>query len=231
MAGPRDGVRPGDGPRPAHRPDGAGPRPHRVRARPSGGAGLQYSFERETVHCDIKPSNLMIRVDGTVKVLDFGLAKMQSELCTDPVLTSTGAFLGSVDYMSPEQADDPRRADIRADIYSLGCTFHHLLSGAPPFHGTIFQILEAHRSLEPPPLNERRPEVPARLAAVVCKMMAKEPAGRFQTPEEVAGALVPFLEGEGEGTTSVGSLGAGSINRCLPGTPTARRATDRLRSR
>jgi tetratricopeptide (TPR) repeat protein len=166
--------------------------------------GLQYSFERGMVHRDIKPSNLMVNPDGAVKILDFGLAKMQSELCTDPGLTSTGAFLGSVDYMAPEQADDPRRADIRADIYSLGCTFYHLLSGAPPFKGTTFEVLEAHRRRKPPPLNQRRPEVPAELAALVSTMMAKQPAGRFQTPGQVAEALAPFLEVEGEGITSHG---------------------------
>jgi hypothetical protein len=154
--------------------------------------GLQYSFERGMVHRDIKPSNLMVSGDGMLKILDFGLAKMQSELSVDAGLTSTGAFLGSVDYMAPEQFDDPRLADVRADIYSLGCTLYHLLSGAPPFQGTTFEVLEAHRSVEATPLNAGRSEVSSELAALVARMIAKKPGRRFQTPVEVARRLMPF---------------------------------------
>jgi serine/threonine protein kinase len=154
--------------------------------------GLQYSSEQGMVHRDIKPSNLMVNRDGRVKILDFGLAKMQSELHTDPGLTSTGAFLGTVDFMSPEQADDPRLADIRSDIYSLGCTLHYLLSGGPPFQGTTLEVLDAHQSVVAPLVNELRPEVPAELGVLVARMMAKDPAQRSQTPGEVARALGPF---------------------------------------
>jgi eukaryotic-like serine/threonine-protein kinase len=161
------------------------------------------------VHRDIKPSNLMVTADGRVKILDFGLAKMNSELGTDPGLTSTGAFLGTVDYMAPEQADDPRLADIRAHVYSLGCTFYFLLSGAAPFQGTTLEVLGAHHLAEAPPLRERRAEVPAELGAVVTGMMAKDPAHRPQTPGEVALALVPYLN-------STGRL-AGSRSKPIPG--------------
>ena len=174
------------------------PRPRGVRAHRQAALGLDYSFEQGLVHRDIKPSNLMLGVNGTVKILDFGLAKMQSELSVNAGLTSTGAFLGSVNYMAPEQADDPRLADIRADIYSLGCTLYHLLSGAPPFQGTTFEVLEAHRKRAAAPLDRRRSDVPRRLAALVATMIAKEPRRRFQTPAEVAQALRPFLEAEGE---------------------------------
>jgi serine/threonine protein kinase len=155
--------------------------------------GLQYSFEQGMVHRDIKPSNLMVSFDGTVKILDFGLAKMQSELHTDPGLTTTGAFLGTVDFMSPEQADDPRVADIRSDIYSLGCTFHYLLSGGPPFQGSMLEVLDAHQSMDAPLVNALRPDVPDELARLVAGMMAKDPAQRPQTPDEVAFALAPLL--------------------------------------
>jgi serine/threonine protein kinase len=154
--------------------------------------GLQYSFEQGMVHRDIKPSNLIAGADGAVKILDFGLAKMQSELSVDAGLTSTGAFLGSVDYIAPEQLDDPRVADIRADIYSLGCTLYHLLSGTPPFQGTTLEVLEAHRSLDAAPLTEVRPELSSELAVLVAWMMAKKPGRRFQTPVEVARRLMPF---------------------------------------
>jgi hypothetical protein len=157
--------------------------------------GLQHSFEQGMVHRDIKPSNLIVSNAGTVKILDFGLAKMQSELAVDAGLTSTGALLGSVDYMAPEQLDDPRLADIRADIYSLGCTLYHLLSGVPPFQGSTLDVLEAHRSQQATPLHTRRPEVRSELAAVVARMIAKEPGRRFQSPVAVARALTPFLWG------------------------------------
>ncbi len=164
--------------------------------------GLEYSFEQGMVHRDIKPSNLMVTTSGTVKILDFGIAKMHSELATDPGLTSTGALLGSVNYMAPEQADEPRRADIRADIYSLGCTFYHLLSGRPPFEGGPVDVLLAHKSVEAVPLNQIRPEVPPDVAALVARMMAKNPAQRFQTPGEVAQALVTLLNAVAAAATS-----------------------------
>jgi serine/threonine protein kinase len=177
----------------------AGPVPVRVGCElvRQAAIGLQHSFEQGMVHRDIKPSNLIVSSAGTVKILDFGLAKMQSELSADAGLTSTGAMLGSVDYMAPEQIEDPRIADIRADIYSLGCTLYHLLSGAPPFQGTTFEVLEAHRSEIATPLHKRRPEVPSELAAVVARMMAKEPGRRFQSPVAVARALAPFQGGSG----------------------------------
>jgi tetratricopeptide (TPR) repeat protein len=167
--------------------------------------GLQYSFEQGMVHRDIKPSNLTVTKNGTVKILDFGLAKMHSELATDPGLTSTGAFLGSVDYMAPEQADDPRRADIRADIYSLGCTLYHLLSGGPPFQGKTYEVLEAHRVKAAPLLSRRRVDVPAALAALVARMMAKNPASRLQTPGEVARELESLLTAVRDAAISPGS--------------------------
>jgi hypothetical protein len=157
--------------------------------------GLQHSFEHGMVHRDVKPSNLMLGHDGTVKILDFGLARMHRELSSEAVLTSTGAFLGSVDFIAPERADDPRVADIRADIYSLGCTFYHLMTGTTMFQGTILQVLEAHHTREASPLDDRRPDVPAGLAAVVARMLAKAPDERYQTPVEVAQSLKPFTNG------------------------------------
>ncbi len=98
-------------------------------------------------------------------------------------------------YIAPEQISDARRADIRADIYSLGCTLYYLLTGAPPFEGaSLYDILKAHHTLEPTPLNLARPEVPVELAALVARMMAKEAKRRFQEPKEVAQALTPFFK-------------------------------------
>jgi serine/threonine protein kinase len=160
--------------------------------------GLQHAHERGMVHRDIKPANLISTRQGkgwTVKILDFGLAKASSEQPIDGALTSEGQVLGTVDFLAPEQAVNARSADIRADIYSLGCTLYFLLSGGPPFgEGSYANIVLAHQSIEAKPLNQVRRDVPAELAAVVAKMMAKDPSRRYQTPEEVAEALKPFLE-------------------------------------
>jgi len=160
--------------------------------------GLQHAHERGMVHRDIKPSNLMLAREGdkpVIKVLDFGLAKFTSEGLAESGLTHEGQMLGTPDYIAPEQIRDARSADIRADIYSLGCTLYHLLSGRPPFHGdSLWDLYQAHFSMDASPLNLLRPEVPVELAALVAKMMAKEPERRFQTPGEVAKALVPFFK-------------------------------------
>jgi serine/threonine protein kinase/WD40 repeat protein len=160
--------------------------------------GLQHADEHGMVHRDIKPSNLMLTRQGDralIKVLDFGLAKVRSEGAVDVSLTHEGQMLGTPDYIAPEQIRDARRADIRADIYSLGCTLYYLLTGGPPFRGEcLYDILQAHQSMEAMPLNLKRPEVPMELAALVAKMMAKDPERRFQRPRDVARALAPFFK-------------------------------------
>jgi serine/threonine protein kinase len=163
--------------------------------------GLQHAHERGMVHRDIKPANLILARDGKksiVKVLDFGLAKVTSEGESDSNLTREGQMVGTPDYIAPEQIRDAKSADIRADIYSLGCTLYYLLTGSPPFRREhLFDVYKAHESTVATPLNLVRPEVPVELAAVAAKMMAKEPARRFQTPAQVAQALVPFFKTTG----------------------------------
>lgn len=160
--------------------------------------GLQHAHEQGMVHRDIKPSNLILSHDGdkpVVKILDFGLAKAAGETPVDTALTAEGAMLGTPDYIAPEQTLDATRADIRSDVYSLGCTLYHLLAGRPPFGGRgLYEVLRAHHTAEAPALRSIRPGVPPQLAAVVSKMMAKDPARRYQAPAEVAAALRPFLE-------------------------------------
>jgi serine/threonine protein kinase len=156
--------------------------------------GLQHAHEVGLVHRDIKPANLvLISGSSVVKILDLGLARLRSSDGRPDVVTMEGALIGTPDYISPEQAKDPRNVDIRSDIYSLGCSLYYLLAGQPPFAGgSLMDKLFRHRMKEPPALSTLRNDVPAGVAAVVQKMMAKQLAERFATPAEVAAALVPF---------------------------------------
>jgi WD40 repeat protein len=161
--------------------------------------GLQHACDKGMVHRDIKPHNLILARHGkkhVVKVLDFGLAKATREgQGADRGLTDTGMMLGTPDYIAPEQTLDAASADIRADIYSLGCTLYYLLTGGPPFQArSPFELLQAHHAKGATPLDRVRTDVPAGLAAVVAKMMAKDPARRYQKPAEVAQALAPFVK-------------------------------------
>jgi serine/threonine protein kinase/WD40 repeat protein len=160
--------------------------------------GLQHAHERGMVHRDIKPNNLMLTRQANralIKVLDFGLAKVTSERGLDSGLTHEGQMLGTPDFIAPEQTVNARDADVRADIYSLGCTLYYLLTGGPPFTArSLYELLQAHHSMDAMPLNLARPEVPVEVAAIVAKMMAKEPDRRFQTPAEVARGLAPFFK-------------------------------------
>jgi WD40 repeat protein/tRNA A-37 threonylcarbamoyl transferase component Bud32 len=156
--------------------------------------GLQHAHERGMVHRDIKPHNLMLTADGQVKILDFGLARFATERSVAAALTEANAVMGTPDYIAPEQANDAHQADIRADIYSLGCTLYHLLTGRPPFpEGTALQKIKCHLDDMPPALNTLRPDVPVELAGLVERMMAKDPSARYRTPGEVAAALVVFV--------------------------------------
>jgi hypothetical protein len=168
--------------------------------------GLQHAFEQGMVHRDIKPQNLMLTPQGRVKVLDFGLARMRSERGKGRGLTQADAFMGTPDYVAPEQATDARAADTRADVYSLGCTLYFLLTGRPPFvEDTAVKLVLAHIEKEPRPLSEVRPDMPPALSAVVARMLAKDPAQRYQTPVEVARALAPFVKAGGKAGTAGGA--------------------------
>ncbi|MBS0264367.1 MAG: serine/threonine protein kinase [Planctomycetes bacterium] len=162
-------------------------------------AGLQHAAERGLVHRDIKPSNLQVTDNRTtIKILDLGLARSRAtpDQATGTAareLTQTCAVLGTPDYMSPEQIDDPRRADIRSDIYSLGCTFYFFLTGRAPFADLPWEEkLVSHRKAEPVPVEQLRPEISTALGAVVRKMMAKRPEERYASPADLMAALAPF---------------------------------------
>jgi tRNA A-37 threonylcarbamoyl transferase component Bud32 len=158
--------------------------------------GLEHARERGLIHRDIKPSNLLVTMDGHVKLLDLGLARIcaaEEETSSNAPLTQDGAVMGTPDYMAPEQAEDSRRVDIRADLYALGCTLYHVLTGRPPFPGgSVMEKLIKHRLEEPRPIEALRGDLPEGLGPIVRKMMAKNADQRFQTPAEVAAALEPF---------------------------------------
>jgi serine/threonine-protein kinase len=156
---------------------------------------LTHSWEREVVHRDIKPSNILIAQDGLAKLVDMGLARLEYLGQAEHDETATGVTLGTFDYISPEQARNPRDADIRSDIYSLGCTLFFMLTGRSPFpDGNVLQKLLAHQSDPAPDVRELRPDVPELLANVIATMLAKKPDERFQTPIDLSVALTSCVE-------------------------------------
>jgi serine/threonine protein kinase len=162
--------------------------------------GLQHVFEAGLIHRDVKPSNLLLTADGVVKVLDLGLARpFTPEDAPGQPLTETGQVVGTADFMAPEQGLDSRAADIRSDLYSLGCTFYKLLTAHAPFEGAEYasstRKILAHVQQEVPALAPRRPDVHAAVLELLRRMLAKDPARRPATPAEVAAVLGPFAAG------------------------------------
>jgi serine/threonine protein kinase len=158
--------------------------------------GLAHAHQRGLVHRDVKPSNLLLDRSGTIKLLDFGLARMAAGQTT---LTSTGQVIGTLDFLAPEQAKDARNVDPRGDQYSLGCTLYFLLTGGPPFDGPAYDTaaskLKAHLTDRPRPVSELRRRVPLALVACLDRMLAKLPNDRFDSLANVADALAPFCKG------------------------------------
>src|SRR5262249_41796135 len=171
-------------------------------------SGLQQAYERGMVHRDIKPANLLVQraTDNSgisakpatpwgsvIKILDMGVARIQhgaDDRDSISALTKEGRVVGTPDYMAPEQAVNSAKADVRADLYSLGCTFYHVLTGQPPYPGgTPMEKLLKHRIDQPKPIEQVRVEVPPAVAGIVRKLMAKKAEDRYQTPAEVVQAL------------------------------------------
>jgi serine/threonine protein kinase len=154
--------------------------------------GLEYAHAQGIIHRDIKPSNLMRDTQGVVKVADLGLARLNEPgaVSGQTSLTQAGAVVGTVDFMSPEQAVDSGTVDQRADIYSLGCTFCFLLTGRVPYPaGSIMAVMLKHRDAPIPELRAERPDMPPELDALFRRMVAKRPEDRHQTMSEVVKAL------------------------------------------
>jgi serine/threonine protein kinase len=148
---------------------------------------LDHAHSQGLTHRDIKPSNFLLARENdvtVVKLTDFGLARNAND--KQFRVTRDGTTVGTVDYLSPEQARDSDLADVRSDIYSLGCTFYHMLAGRPPFsEGGLGERIYKHLASEPQDVRELNPEVPATLWTILKKMLAKVPDARYQTPAEV----------------------------------------------
>jgi serine/threonine protein kinase len=161
--------------------------------------GLAHLHEHGIVHRDVKPSNLMLTPAGQVKVLDLGLARDLREPGGGGRITAHGQFLGTLDYVAPEQCLDPHEVDSRADVYGLGCTLYELLAGQAPFtrpgYESAFQKMKAHVEAPVPPIQESRPDVPEQLASALGRMLAKDPEGRFANATDVVRAVQPFAVG------------------------------------
>ncbi|HEY7330050.1 MAG TPA: serine/threonine-protein kinase [Gemmataceae bacterium] len=175
--------------------------------------GLQHAYERGLVHRDIKPHNLLLAKgsDGQplIKILDMGLARLDrgEDSMNSGTMTHEGAVMGTLDYIAPEQARNAHLADTRADLYSLGCTLYYLLTGQPVFpSGTPTEKLLKHQFQPPPSVHAHRTDVPASLAAVLQRLLAKQPEQRFQTPAETAAAMSAILN---RAAVPVGQIAAG----------------------
>ena len=193
--------------------------------------GLQYAHEHGFVHRDIKPSNLMLATGAkpnatvVVKILDLGLARALDQrpdaAAPKADLTTTGQVMGTLDYMAPEQGGDAHQVDIRADIYSLGATLYKLLTGDSPYaehaQKPPLQRLMAIAQFEPPAIRTKRTDIPEKLAAIVHRMLAKQPVRRFALPADVVQALAPYCAGADLAALVVSS-GATRINEAKTAT-------------
>jgi serine/threonine protein kinase len=172
--------------------------------------GLAHAHSSGLIHRDVKPANLLVDQKNVVKVLDLGLAKFTEEDRASLTIQYDENVLGTADYLAPEQAIDSHSVDGRADVYSLGCTLYFLLTAHPPFPGgTLPQRLMAHQKQQPVSIAVERPDAPADLIAICTKMMAKKPADRYQSMDDVAEALRRWLADRGLGSAGSG-LGSGS---------------------
>lgn len=165
-----------------------------------GAEGLAHAHNRGMIHCDIKPSNLLLNKQGAIKILDLGLARLANAEDSDASNKPDAQHaLGTVDYLAPEQAMNAETFDRRADIYSLGCTLYFLLTGHAPFpEGTLAERIVKHQTMEPASVFDARPDAPRDLVRICRKMMAKDPNQRYQSMDEVILELAQWKPTENE---------------------------------
>ena len=177
---------------------------------------LGYAHHYGVVHRDVKPDNILLDRGGHVLVTDFGIAKAAQEASVSQ-LTTEGMVVGTPQYMSPEQATGDK-LDARSDIYSLGILLYQMLAGEPPFDGESAQsILMKQATADPPPIHDHRGDVPAPLTAALDRMLAKDPAERYQTAEEASRALVEAVPAAAGETVPVRASLAAVVIRSLVG--------------
>jgi hypothetical protein len=182
--------------------------------------GLAHAASRGVVHRDIKPSNIIVSPNGRAKLVDMGLARNLGPQ-SDGGLTQSGVTLGTFDYISPEQALEPRDADVRSDIYSLGCTFYHVLTGrAPVPEGTAARKLQHHQHVPPIDPRQLNPDIPDDVAAILGRMMAKDPRQRYQRPEHLVQHLLQATHRLGSGAEAPD--GVLFVDAALPSPPRSR---------
>ena len=161
--------------------------------------GLGYVHGKGLVHRDLKPANLFLTSSGQIKILDMGLARLFDESFQEEHMTADGQLMGTADFMAPEQAFAAHSVDIRADLYSLGCTLFKLTTGRAPFAGpeydTSWKKVLAHRESPIPSVTSLRPDFPEKLVPILERLLAKDPAQRFQHPAELNAALQEFTAG------------------------------------
>jgi serine/threonine protein kinase len=161
---------------------------------------LEHAHEQTIVHRDIKPANLLIDRDGNVKLADMGLARSIAET-EEAGITRAGTTVGTVDYMSPEQARDSKSADCRSDMYSLAATWYHMLVGKPLFpDGDLLNKITAHATAKPPDPRDVRPNIPDSVVQIMHRMLEKKRAKRYQTPTDLIHDLENGFSGEPDST-------------------------------
>jgi len=168
--------------------------------------GLAYAHAHDLVHRDIKPENVILTREGVPKLADLGLAK--DTRFNRSAITQSGITLGTAYYMPPEQARSAKHVDRRSDIYALGATFYHVLTGRVPYQGdSAFEVLSKHESAMLTPPRRINPDVPEALSAIIERMMQKKPADRFQSADDVLAALraVPLPSAPPEGAHREGA--------------------------
>ncbi|MGI9473886.1 MAG: protein kinase domain-containing protein [Rubripirellula sp.] len=196
---------------------------------------LSYIDSQNLVHRDLKPSNVMVNRSGEVKLLDLGLARLRGGE-NEQDATATGQAMGTADYVAPEQINDAREVDIRADLYGLGCTLYQLLSGRAPFedasHPTAFAKLTAHVSDPPPPIQSLVPDLPKAVAQLIMQSLSKSPEDRPRSPEEVAQILRQYnSKANLESLVEVAEASQGSERSTNVSPPPSEPATGFLRRR
>lgn len=155
--------------------------------------GLEHAHSKGVIHRDVKPANLLIDQEGSVRLLDMGLALVAAQDDESLTVANNENVLGTADYLAPEQALNSHTVDHRADIYGLGCTMYFLITGSPPFSdGTLAQRIAKHQNQMPEPIKKKRPDCPGELEGIVWKMIQKEPQYRYQSCADVAEVLHKF---------------------------------------